>query len=78
MIDPERIVLSIFCLWLIVAALVVGYPLVTGRIRAASGTFSRGDDPRAFWKAYFISTILFLGASIAAGFFVHTVLQLKH
>jgi len=77
-IDPGIIALFIAGLWLIVAAVVIGYPLVAGRIRAGAGTFSREDDPRAFWRAYLFSTALFVAVSVAAGFLVHAIFRLNH
>jgi hypothetical protein len=74
---PELVFLSIIVLWLAVAAIVIGYPLVAGRIRAGLDTFSRADDPQQFWKAYLSSTTLFLGVSIAAAFFLHSILHWK-
>jgi len=74
---PEIVVLSVIALWLVIAAVVIGYPLVTGRIRVGLDPVSREDDPQAFWKAYRLSTSLFMGVSIAAGFFVHWVLHSK-
>jgi NhaP-type Na+/H+ or K+/H+ antiporter len=72
---PQTIVFSITIFWLIVAAVVIGYPLMTGRIRAGLNTFSREDEPRAFWKAYTFSTTLFLVVSIAAGVFLRSILH---
>lgn len=49
--------------WLVVAAIVIGYPLVTGRIRVGgpgATPITRDDDPEAFWKAYALSTGLFI------------------
>ena len=72
--SPEIVVWSIIALWLIIAVVVIGYPVVTGRIRVGSDPVSRDDDPRAFWSAYIFSTVLFLVVSIAAGFFAHSIL----
>ena len=77
MSGPEIVVLSIIALWLIIAAVVIGYPLVTGRIRVGLDPISREDDPKAFWRAYAVSTTLFLGVSIAAAFFVRSILHWK-
>jgi hypothetical protein len=74
---PEIVVLSLATLWLIIAADVIGYPLVAGRIKVGLDPVSRDDEPRAFWKAYVLSTALFLGVSIAAGFFAHWILLSK-
>ncbi|GLQ48353.1 hypothetical protein GCM10007862_34040 [Dyella lipolytica] len=72
---PEIIVLSIIALWLTVAAVVIGYPIVTGRMRVGLDPVSRENDPQAFWKAYAFSTTLFLAASVSAGFFVYSILH---
>jgi Na+/proline symporter len=72
-IDLKIVFLFIASSWLIVAAVVIGYPLMSGRIRAGLNTFSREDDPQAFWKAYMFSTVLFLGVSIAGGIFLHSI-----
>jgi hypothetical protein len=71
---PEIVIWSIVALWLVAAAVVIGYPLMAGRIRAGLDRVSREDDPRTFWNAYIFSTVLFLGASIAAGLFLRSVL----
>jgi len=74
---PEIVGLSVIALWLIIAAVVIGYPLITGRIRVGSDPVSKENNPKAFWSAYVVSTTLFLGVSIAAGFFVRSILHLK-
>lgn len=77
MIGPKIIVLFAIVLWLTIAAVVIGYPLLTGRIRAGLDTVNRESDPQAFWKAYVYSTALFIGVSVAAGFFLHSMLHWK-
>jgi hypothetical protein len=62
-------------LWLIVAVVVIGYPLRSGQIRVGLDPVSRYTDPNAFWTAYIISTVLFLVVSIAVGFFVRSILS---
>lgn len=74
---PELIFLSVATVWLTVAAVVIGYPLVTGRMRVGLDTVSREDDPPVFWRAYVISTTLFVAVSIAAGLFVGSILHWK-
>ena len=74
---PQLVVLSIVALWLSIAVVVIGYPLVAGRIRVGLDPVSREDEPQAFWKAYVFSTILFIAVSIAAGFFMHLVVHWK-
>ena len=66
---PEIVIWSVIALWLIIAAVVIGYPLIAGRMRVGLDSVSREDDPRAFWNAYVFSTTLFVGVSIAAGLF---------
>jgi hypothetical protein len=61
--------------WLLVAAMVIGYPLRTGTIRVGLNPVSRDSAPRAFWHAYVISTALFLAVSIAVGLFVRSILR---
>ncbi len=73
----EIVVLSISALWLFIAAVVIGYPLIAGQIRVGLDPVSREDDPQAFWKAYVFSTTLFLAMSIAAWFFMHFILHLR-
>lgn len=72
---PQIVLMSIAGLWVIIAAVVIGYPLITGQIRSGLTTLSRGTDPQAFWRAYRVSTVLFLGVSVAAAFFLHAVLH---
>lgn len=74
MSGPKIIILSISAVWLIIAVIVLGYPLITGSIRVGFDPVSREDDPQAFWKAYVFSNTLFLGVSIAAGLFVRSIL----
>ena len=62
-------------LWLIVAVVVIGYPLRSGQIRVGLDPVSRYTDPNAFWTAYIISTVLFLVVSIAVGFFFRSILS---
>jgi len=65
----------LICVWLIIAVIVVGYPLLRGQIRIGFDPVSREADPQRFWTAYIISTFLFLAVSVAVGFFVHTILH---
>ncbi len=61
----------------LVTALVVGYPLVTGRIRVGakgSEPVSRADDPGRFWTTYAFSTGLFLAFSGVLAWFLKSVL----
>jgi hypothetical protein len=71
--DPKIVLIPIACLWVIVAAVVIGYPLMTGRVRSGLTTLSRETDPQAFWRAYMLSTILFLSISVAAVLFLHAI-----
>ena len=73
----EIVVLSITVLWLLIAAVVIGYPLIAGQIRVGLSPVSREDDPQAFWKAYVFSTTLFLAVSVATWFFLHFILHLR-
>ena len=77
MTGPEIVILIIIGAWLIIAAIVIGYPLITGRIRVGLDPVSRENDPQAFWNAYIFSTILFLSISIAVGFFMRAILHWK-
>lgn len=55
--------LAILLPWLMTAAIVIGYPLVAGRIRVGGPSatpITREDDPEKFWKAYALSTGLFI------------------
>jgi len=56
--------------WALTAAVVVGYPLLSGKIRRGSSSISRDDAPSEFWSAYVMSTGLFLAVSAALGWFV--------
>jgi hypothetical protein len=71
------VLIVVISVWLLIAAIVIGYPLVTGRIRVGgpgSEPTTREGDPAGFWTAYAISTGMFLGISILAGFFLRAVL----
>ncbi len=66
-----------FLVWLPLAAVIIGYPLVTGKIRAGgvgSDAILRERDPSSFWMAYGISTGLFVAASIGVGIFLRSIL----
>ena len=73
MTGPETIISIIIGAWLIIAAIVIGYPLITGRIKVGLDPVSRQNDPQAFWNAYIFPTILFFAVSIAIGFFMHAI-----
>lgn len=77
MTGPEAIILIIVGAWLTIAAIVIAYPLFTGRIRVGLDPVSRENDPQAFWNAYIFSTILFVAASIVVGFFMRAMLHWK-
>ena len=72
---PQIVVLSIVVVWLVIAAVVIGYPLVAGRMRAGLDSVNRETEPEAFWKAYVFSTSLFLAASIGAAFVLWSILH---
>ena len=61
-------------LWTLVAVIVVGYPLCTGKIRVGLDPVSRNTAPNSFWAAYIISTVLFIAVSAAVAFFVRAIL----
>ena len=65
-------------IWILIAAIVIGYPLVAGRIRfggPGSEPVVRATDPSSFWMTYALSTALFLGISLAAGYFLRSVVR---
>lgn len=68
------IIAFVIAAWLVVAVVVIAYPLVAGRIRVGLETVHRDDDAGAFWKAYAVSTVLFVCVSIAAGLFLRSIL----
>jgi hypothetical protein len=72
---PRKVFYLVFGLWLLVAVVVIGYPLRSGQIRVGLDPVSRYTAPRAFWAAYFISTVLFLAVTVAIGFFVRSILS---
>jgi hypothetical protein len=61
-------------LWLLVAVVVVIYPLRIGTIRAGRAPISKAADPGAFWRAYIVSTVLFFAMSIVAAILVRSIL----
>jgi hypothetical protein len=71
---PRIVIHLVIGMWLIVTAIVVGYPLCAGRIRVGVDPVSRGTAPKAFWTAYVISTVLFIAVSFAVGFFIRALL----
>ncbi len=71
--DPTILVLVLGVVWVLVALVVVGYPLLSGRMRfggPGSEPITREGDPQAFWTAYAISTGLFVLLSAGVGWFV--------
>jgi hypothetical protein len=73
--NPRAINYLLVGVWLLVAVVVIAYPLRTGKIRVGLDPVSRTSAPIAFWRAYIISTALFLALSVAAGVFVRSILQ---
>ena len=73
--NARKAIYLVVGLWLIVAVVVIGYPLRSGQIRVGLDPVSRYTDPNAFWTAYIISTVLFLVVSIAVGFFFRSILS---
>ncbi len=71
---PKQILAAIFGLWLIVAVVVVAYPLRSGQMRVGFDQVRRDSAPRAFWTAYIVSTGLFFAVSLAIGLFVKFLL----
>jgi Na+/proline symporter len=74
---PETVIYLVIGVWLLIAGIVIGYPLITGQIKAGLDPVSREQDPQAFWNAYIFSTVLFLAVSIVMGFFVRGILHGK-
>ncbi|MGH9522131.1 MAG: hypothetical protein ACRD3E_06335 [Terriglobales bacterium] len=70
----REVIYLLIGLWLIVAVVVIGYPLRSGQIRVGLDPVNRYTAPSAFWTAYIISTVLFLVVSIAIGIFVRSIL----
>ena len=73
--SPGRLIYLAAALWLLIAAVVIGYPLRTGAIRVGLTPVSRDSNPRDFWLGYVISTGLFLAVSVAVGLFVRSILR---
>ena len=71
---PRIVIWFIVGVWTLVALIVVGYPLCTGKIRVGLDPVSREMTPTSFWTAYVISTVLFIAVSAAAAFFVRAIL----
>jgi hypothetical protein len=72
---PAKVIYFVAGLWLIIAVIVIGYPLRSGRIRVGLDPVSRDTAPGAFWSAYIISTVLFLAVSVAVGYFVRSIIR---
>lgn len=74
--SPEVILairLGLAVVWLLVAAAVIGLPLLTGRIRVGgpdASPIGRRTDPQGFWSTYALSTGLFLVISLGIAWFV--------
>jgi hypothetical protein len=71
---PRTVIYLAVGVWLLVAVVIVGYPLRGGQIRVGLDPVSRDTTPKAFWTAYIISTVLFLAVSVAVGFFARSIL----
>ena len=72
---PRTVIYLVIGMWLLVAVVVVGYPLVSGQIRVGLDPVSRDANPKAFWTAYSISTVLFFAVSVAVAFFLRSILS---
>jgi hypothetical protein len=74
--EPKNLIFSItFIVWLIIAAIVIGYPIITGQLKVGLNPVSQEAEPQRFWSAFAFSTVLFLVVSIAVGFFVRGILH---
>ena len=71
---PRAVIYLVVGVWLLVAVVVIGYPLRAGKIRVGLNPVNRSSAPKAFWYAYITSTALFLVVSVAVGLFVHSIL----
>ena len=72
--SPKAISYLLVGVWLLIAVVIVAYPLRTGKIRVGLDPVSRASAPKAFWRAYTISTALFLALSVAVGAFVRSIM----
>jgi len=72
---PAKVIYFVAGLWLIVAAVVIGYPLCSGQIRVGLNPVRRDTARGAFWTAYAISTAVFLVVSAAAGIFIRAIIR---
>ncbi|MBX7195637.1 MAG: hypothetical protein K1X94_26510 [Sandaracinaceae bacterium] len=66
--DGPTSALVVALLWLVVAVVVLGYPLATGRMRAGTETVYRDGDPQQFWTTYAVSSGVFLLVSAAIAY----------
>jgi len=73
--NPRTAIHLVVGVWLLVAVVVIGYPLGSGKIRVGLDPVSRETDPKAFWTAYILSTVLFVVVSVAVGWFVRSILH---
>ncbi len=59
--------------WLLLTAIVVGYPLLAGRIRMGgpdSDPITRDGSPSTFWFAYGTSTTIWIAITAALAWFI--------
>jgi hypothetical protein len=71
---PRVVIWLLASVWLLVTAIVVGYPLCRGQIRVGLDPVRRDTAPKSFWSAYLVSTILFIAISGAVALVLRAVL----
>jgi hypothetical protein len=71
--SPKAISYLLVGVWLLIAVVIITYPLRTGKIRVGLDPVSRASAPKPFWRAYIISTALFLALSVAIWAFVRSI-----
>ncbi len=75
MLQKEEILSIVAIVWLIIAAVVLGYPLAKGQMRVGLDVVSRDQEPQRFWSSYLFSSVLFLATSAAVAYVVNRILH---
>jgi hypothetical protein len=71
----RSVIYSVIGLWLFLAVVVIGYPLLSGQIRVGLDPVRRDTAPQQFWSAYVVSTGLFLAVSAVVGFILRAIVS---
>jgi hypothetical protein len=74
-VSSGKVIYWIVGLWLLIAVVVIAYPLLSGQIRVGVEPVRRDTAPQQFWSAYLVSTLLFLAVSVVVAFILRAIVS---